>query len=64
MLSMKNLVFKKQLVKKLVDQYTSPYLINEVVSINTIKLQLPTSMRIHPVVNVSQIVWYKEQIRK
>ena len=27
-----------------------------------VKLQLPTSMKIHPVVNVSQVVWYKEQI--
>ena len=26
------------------------------------KLQLPTSMRIYPVVNVSQIVQYKEQV--
>ena len=35
----------------------------EVVSTNAVKLQLPTSMRIHPVVNVSQIVRYKEQIK-
>ena len=30
---------------------------------NAVKLQLPSSMRIHPVVNVSQIVQYKEQVR-
>jgi len=36
-------------------------MIEEVVSTNTVKLQLPTSMRIYPVVNVSQIVQYKEQ---
>ena len=29
---------------------------------NVVKLQLPTSMRIHPVVNVSWVVWYKEQV--
>ena len=29
---------------------------------NMVKLQLPSSMRIHPVVNISQIVWYKEQV--
>ena len=28
-----------------------------------VKLQLPSSMRIHPVVNVSQIVRYKEQMK-
>ena len=33
-----------------------------VVSTNVVKLQLPTSMRIHPVVNVSWIVQYKEQV--
>jgi len=38
MLSMKDLVFKKQLVKKLVDQYISPSIIDEVVSTNTVKL--------------------------
>jgi len=30
---------------------------------NAVKLQLPSSMRIHPVVNVSWIVWYKEQVK-
>ena len=50
---MKDLVFKERLTKKLVDQYMEPYIINEVVSTNVIKLQLLISMRIHPVVNVS-----------
>ena len=39
-----------------------PYTIEKVVSTNAVKLQLPTSMRIHPVVNVSRIVRYKEQV--
>ena len=62
MLSMKDLVFKERPVKKLVDQYVGPYTIEEIVSTNTVKLRLPTSMRIHLVVNVSQIVQYKEQV--
>ena len=56
MLSTKDLVFKERLVKKLVECYVGPYIIEEVVSTNVVKLQLPTSMRIHLVVNVSQIV--------
>ena len=32
MLSIKNLVFKERLAKKLVDQYISPYTIDEIVS--------------------------------
>jgi len=53
MLSTKDLMFKKKLAKKLIDQYVGLYTINEVVFINVIKLQLPTLMRIHPVVNIS-----------
>ena len=64
MLSMKDLVFKERLERKLVDQYVGPYIIEEVVSTNVIKLQLLTSMRIHPVVNVSQIAHYKEQVEE
>ena len=44
------------------NQYISPYIINEVVSTNTIKLQLPTSMRIYLVVNISQVVRHREQV--
>ena len=29
-----------------------------------VKLQLLTSIRIHPVVNISQIVWYREQVER
>ena len=56
LLSTKDLVFKERLAKKLVDQYVGPYTIKEVVSTNAVKLQLPISMRIHLMVNVSQIV--------
>ena len=55
-------MFKERPVRKLVDRYVGPYTIEEVVFTNAVKLQLPTSMRIHPVVNVSQIVQYKEQV--
>ena len=56
MLSTKNLVFKEKLVKMLVDYYVGPNFINKVVSTNVVKLQLPTSMKIHSVVNVRLIV--------
>ena len=62
LLSTKDLVFKERLAKKLVDRYMGPYTIEEVVSTNAVKLQLPTSMRIYPVVNLSCIVQYKEQV--
>ena len=56
LLSTKDLVFKERPVRKLVDQYIGPCIIEEVVSTNAVKLRLPTSMRIHPVVNISWIV--------
>ena len=52
------------LAKKLVDWYVDPYLIKKVVSTNVVKLQLPTSMRTYLVVNISQIVWYKKQVKE
>jgi len=64
LLSTKDLVFKERPARKLVDQYIGPYTIKEVVSTNVVKLQLPTSMKIHPVVNISWIVQYKEQVEE
>jgi len=60
LLSTKDLVFKERPVRKLTERYIGLYEIEEVVSPNAVKLRLPTSMRIHLVVNVSQIVQYKE----
>ena len=62
MLSIKDLVFKVKPVKKLVDQYIGPF--NKIVSINVVKLQLPTLMRIHLVVNFSQVVRYRKQVER
>jgi len=63
LLSTKDLVFKERPSKKLMERYVGPYAVEEVVSSNVVKLQSPSSMRIHPVVNVSQIVRYKEQVK-
>ena len=56
LLSTKDLVFKERPARKLMERYIEPYAIEEVVSLNVVKLRLPSSMRIHLVVNVSQIV--------
>jgi len=63
LLSTKDLVFKERPTKKLTERYVGSYAIEEVVSSNAVKLQLPSSMRIHPVINVSRIVRYKEQVK-
>ena len=64
MLSTKDLVFKKWLAKKLVDQYISLYIIEEVISTIAVKLKLPTTMRIHLVMNISQVVRYWELVKR
>lgn len=41
--------------KKLAEKRIGPYEITEVISPNAVKLKLPKTIRIHPVVNVSRI---------
>ena len=50
-------------MKKLIERYVGPYEIKKVVSKNTVKLKLPVSIRIHPVVNVSRVVRYRELVK-
>ena len=64
MLSIKNLVFKKWLVKKLVDYYVELYTIEEIIFINVVKLKLPTIMRIYLVVNTSQVIKYRKSVKE
>jgi len=63
LLSTKDLVFKERLVRKLIERYMGPYAIEEIVSSNAVKLWLPTLIKIYLVVNVSQIVRYKKQVK-
>jgi len=60
MLSIKNLIFKKKLVRKLTELYVGSYIIEEVVTTlaNTVKLRLPALIRIHSMVNTSRLVKY------
>ena len=64
MLSTRNSVFKERPVKKLTERYVELYKIKEVVSKNTVKLKLPTSMRIHLIVNISRIEQYSKPMKK
>jgi len=63
MLSMKDLVFIEKPVKKLTKRYIVPYKIKEVVLRDVVKLKLPASMRIYPVVNISRIERYRKLVR-
>jgi len=63
LLSTKDLVLKERPTKKLIERYVRPYVIEEIVLLNAVKLRLPSLMKIHLVVNVSWIVRYKEQVK-
>ncbi len=48
--------------KKLSERWLGPYDITKLVGTNAVKLHLPRSMRIHPVVNISRVRPYKEPL--
>jgi len=41
--------------EKLTERFIGPYKIKEIVLLNIVKLELPSIVRIHPVVNISRI---------
>ena len=63
MLSIKDLVFEKQLAKKLIKRYIESYMIEKIILANIIKLKLLESMRIHLVVNISRVVKYRKLVK-
>jgi len=64
MLSTKDL--KYQIVgrrtEKLTEKFIGPYKIKKIVSTNVVELELPSAVKIHPVVNVSRIYKYVGQV--
>ena len=48
--------------EKLVEQFVGPYKIKAIISSNVVELELPATIRIHPVVNVSRIKRYIDQV--
>ena len=49
-------------MEKLTEHFVGPYKVKGVVSSNATELELPKSIKIHPVVNVSQVHLYKPQM--
>ena len=52
----------KRATKKLMEKFIGLYVVRKIVSENAVELELPVSLRIHPVVNVRRIVKYREQV--
>jgi len=49
-------------LEKLTEHFVGLYKVKRIVSSNAIELELPKSIKIHPVVNVSKVRLYKPQV--
>jgi len=65
-LSTKNLKYQMvgKRTEKLMERFIGPYKIKKIVSSNTVELELPSTVRIYTVVNVSRIQCYVEQVEE
>ena len=64
MLSTKDLKYQmiSRRMEKLMERFVGPYKVKKIISANTVELELPSTIRIYPVVNVSRIHRYIEQV--
>jgi len=64
MLSTKDLKYQMvgRRTEKLIERFVGPYKVKKIISSNTVELELPDIIKIHPVVNVSRIHKYIEQV--
>ena len=64
MLSTKDLKYQMvgRRMEKLIERFVGPYKVKKIVSANVVELELPSTIRIHPVVNVGRIHRYIGQV--
>ena len=64
MLSTKDLKYQvvSKRTKKLTERFIGPYKIKKIISLNAVELKLPSTVKIHLVVNISRIQKYVEQV--
>ena len=48
--------------EKLTEKFVEPYKTKKIISSNVVELELPSTIKIHPVVNISRIQKYIEQV--
>ena len=64
LLSTKDLKYQmaRRHTEKFMERFVGSYKVKVIISSNAIKLELPSMVKIYPVVNVSQVQQYKSQI--
>jgi len=50
--------------EKLMERFVGPYKVKKIVSTNIVGLELPSTIKIHPVINVSRIRRYVGQVEE
>jgi len=55
---------KEKRSEKLTEHFMGLYKVKGIISSNVIELELPKSIKIHPVVNVSRVQLYKPQVEE
>jgi len=65
MLSTKDLKYQMvgRRTEKLTERFVGPYRVKEIILSNVVKLELPSTVKIHPVVNVSRVQRYVGQVK-
>jgi len=65
MLSTKDLKYQmaSRRTEKLTKRFIGPYKIKKIILVNVVELELPSTIRIHPVVNISRICRYIGQVK-
>ena len=66
LLSTKNLVWqvRNKKIKKLMEKFVKSYKIKKIILENVMELELPVSMKIHLIVNMSRIALYQKQVER
>ena len=66
MLSTKDLKYQmvRRRMEKLTERFVGPYWIKKIISSNVVELELPSTVKIHPVVNISRIQRYIGQVEE
>jgi len=64
LLSTKDLKYQmvRKRMEKLTEHFVGPYKVKAIISSNAIELDLPSTVRIHSVVNISRVRRYKLQV--
>jgi len=64
LLSTKDLKFqmKERCSEKLTKRFVGPYKVKRIILTNAIELELSSTIKIHPVVNISRVHIYKDQV--